>query len=172
MSKILFFIGMPGAGKTVWGKKLAAHFHWSFFDLDQYIEERESKTIAQLFELSGEAAFRKKETIALKNIVAGNEKPFVLSCGGGVPLNPSNFSLMKEHGCIVYLKAKIETLFHNLQHEAGKRPLLQQDKNFAVSLTELYEKRKKIYEQADYIFDVENLSLTDFESLQECINQH
>ncbi|HEX3093608.1 MAG TPA: shikimate kinase, partial [Candidatus Angelobacter sp.] len=58
-------IGFMGAGKTTVGRALAGRLGWKFLDLDDLIEQREQKTVAQIFASSGEAAFRGMEGVAL-----------------------------------------------------------------------------------------------------------
>ena len=165
---------MSGAGKTEWGKAVAETFNLPFFDIDYYIETKEDKTITQIFSNYGEPYFRRKESEALQNIISENKKPFVVSCGGGTPINPSNLAIMKEHGIVIYLKAKIATLIENLQEQIVERPLLMNGVISPVArLSELYEKRRKIYEQAHHTMIVENLTLKDFEPLiLKCVNQN
>jgi shikimate kinase len=51
-------IGFMGAGKTTVGRALAGRLGWKFLDLDDLIEQREQKTVAEIFASSGEAVFR------------------------------------------------------------------------------------------------------------------
>lgn len=172
MSRILFFIGMSGAGKTEWGKAVAEAYGLPFFDTDQVVEAAEGATIAQIFGKKGEAYFRQKESAALRTIIEDPPKPFVCSTGGGTPVDPANMALMKQHGIIVFLKAKISTLVANLQGEAEQRPLLDGFVSVTARLRELYEKRKHIYLQAHYTVNVEMLSLQELEPIiRQCIGQ-
>ena len=173
MSGIIFLIGMPGSGKTRWGGEAAAFYDLSFVDLDGYIEHLEGKTIKEIFDEDGEQVFRAMEKNALMALVAQNKAPFILSCGGGTPIDEENFKLMKSRGCIVYLEAEPERLFANLQAGMMQRPLLADSDDPFQQLKKLYEERKIVYEQADFILDTENLSLGDFKKIIEtCIEQH
>jgi len=68
---MIFLIGMPGAGKTYWGQKIAKTYQLDFIDLDTFIEEKENKKIGKLFEEIGEDSFRNKEHDALNEICRG-----------------------------------------------------------------------------------------------------
>lgn len=173
MNKSIFIIGMSGAGKTAWGEKVAKQFELPFFDMDHYLEKKLGMSITQMFTVYGEQGFRELETEALHEIIRDNKVPIVLSCGGGTPVSRRNLETMKEQGRIIYLKAEIPTLLKNLEGELHQRPLLNSGVVIpAVRLTELYERRKEIYEQADYTLQVENLSIQDFEPiLQACTDQ-
>jgi shikimate kinase len=80
---------------------------------------------------------------------------------------------MQQQGIIVYLKAEISTLVHNLQSGLEQRPLLSNTANPEERLTAIYNSRKAVYEQAHHIFAVESLSVADFEPIiQKCIEPH
>lgn len=165
MDKSLFLIGMPGAGKSHWGKIIADRWQVPFIDLDEEIEHSEQRTISKIFEADGEPYFRTQEGIVLSRIVDTMQKPFVLSTGGGTPINEANFQLMKEHGIIVYLKATPQLLLANLQGETDKRPLLTIDEKMVKILQDLLAKREQTYLMADYIFEVDGLAFSTFEPL-------
>lgn len=165
MDKSVFLIGMPGAGKSFWGKAIADKMQTSFFDLDDEIEKEEQRTISKIFEQDGESYFRKQESIVLSNIILSAQKPFVLSTGGGTPIDEANFNLLKQHGVIIYLKASPELLLANLQDEKDKRPLLKQDEKMIQILRDLLAKREAVYHKADFVCDVDGLYLSSFESI-------
>lgn len=154
----LFFIGMPGCGKTFWAKQLEDTLGWKRFDTDELIVTKTGKSIASIFESKGELFFRKIESSVLQELIEVNES-FVCSTGGGLPLNSNNFSLMKQNGTTIYLQASISLLLNNLKKEKEQRPLLKGD-NVEEKLQQLFSKRKADYEQADYIFNVEQLTLS------------
>ena len=61
MLKTIVLVGMMGSGKTSVGKELAKSLNINFIDSDQEIEFKCKKTIPQIFEIKGEAYFRKIE---------------------------------------------------------------------------------------------------------------
>lgn len=158
---LVFLVGMPGAGKTYWGVQLSAALGLSFIDLDKYIEEQAGATVSHIFQESGEAVFREKETLALQALVANAGTQCIIACGGGTPIFGDNLHIMKAAGCVIYLKASFDTLLANLQRDHTDRPLLKQ-KDPTLLLQDLFEKRRAYYEQAHYILDVENLSVPTF----------
>ena len=174
MSRIIFIIGMSGAGKSRWGEIVSQTYNLPFIDLDCFIEATEGKTIAEIFRDSGETGFRKIESQLLRQVVLDNNAPLIISCGGGTPIDPDNLQFMKEHGCLVYLKATIATIIENLNEQIVERPMLTNGIiSPSVRLNELYEKRKKIYEQANYTLTAENLAVQDFEPiLHLCTELH
>jgi thiamine-phosphate diphosphorylase len=76
----LVMVGGSGAGKTTVGRQLAYQLALPFHDLDAAIEDREGRTVADIFATSGEAAFRQLEADVLPRLLAG---PAVVVLGGG-----------------------------------------------------------------------------------------
>lgn len=168
---MIFLIGMPAAGKTYWGNKIAAAFSLPFTDLDSFIEEREGLPITEIFSVQGEASFREKEKTALQELIKGDKKQ-VIACGGGTPGYTDNMQLMKQAGCTVYLDVDLSTLLHRLQSTDNTRPLLQ-SADPAATMNNLLQTRKPFYEQADYVLKETALSLDSFENIIDiCIEKH
>jgi shikimate kinase len=159
--KLLFLIGMPGAGKTWWGKQIADAYGYQFFDLDTVIEKKQGKTIPAIFAGDGEAGFREKENLALKYLIKEVKANTIVSCGGGTPVWLDNMDIMKKSGCVIYLQASFDSILNNLHKEDKVRPLLQVPHVYD-ELMHLYEERKAIYEEAHYILQVENISVATF----------
>ena len=56
---LVFLIGYMGSGKSTAGKKLAKLLNYGFADLDEHIEKRSGRRIADIFAMDGEEQFRK-----------------------------------------------------------------------------------------------------------------
>lgn len=65
---LIFLIGFMGSGKTSVGRHLARNMHYRFIDLDAVIEEREIKTIQEIFDQHGESYFRQCESKLLSEV--------------------------------------------------------------------------------------------------------
>lgn len=168
---MIFFIGMPGSGKSYWASSLANAFELPFIDLDAYLEEKLHLSIADYFETHGEDEFRVKEQELLTEVIATKEKNYVVACGGGTPAFFDNLQKMKDAGCTIYLRADMEKIVQRLAHSPTKRPLLE-GKEINSALKELYDQRYPFFSQADYIFDVENISVANFEKIiPSCIDR-
>jgi len=94
--RAVFLLGFMGAGKTSVGQALARRLGWGFVDLDQQIERRAGRTIAEIFAGSGEDAFRRIETAVLRELLAklGHGSPLVVALGGGTPVREENAALL------------------------------------------------------------------------------
>ena len=61
-----FLIGFMGSGKTHWGKIWASLYGFTFIDLDEVIEKKEGKSIADIFDIKGEAYLGKLKLLLLE----------------------------------------------------------------------------------------------------------
>src|SRR5258705_11543535 len=104
MAKHLVLVGMMGAGKTTVGSRLARRLDRPFVDSDVQVEGRAGRTVRQIFEAEGEAAFRALESEVLAEAL-GSEEPAVIAAAGGTVLDPNNRRRMREGGTGVYLSA-------------------------------------------------------------------
>lgn len=153
--KNIILIGFMGCGKTSVGKRLAEELHMDFLDTDEWIEKKQQKTIAEIFDTEGESAFRRMETECLKELLQYQGDSFVLSVGGGLPIREENRKLLSQIGHVVYLKVSPEIVFRRLQNDRT-RPLLQ-GMNPRGRIFDLMSARKSYYESAaDYIMEADN----------------
>jgi shikimate kinase len=142
----VFLVGFMGAGKTSVGRALSRRLGLPFEDLDDRIQQREGKTIEQIFRQSGEAEFRKAETAALRELLGELGSSFrVVALGGGAFAQPGNDALIEEAAVhSVFLDAPVEELLRRCEEEAKERPMRQDPKQFR----ELYQKRRQSYMKA------------------------
>lgn len=162
---MLFITGMPGAGKTYWGRRVAAALNLPFTDLDEYIAQHEQCSIADIFARQGEDYFREKEAEYLLQLIQTQPHNSIIACGGGTPCCHHNMATMNQAGTTVYLQATIPVLLHNLQNSATKRPLLAGYADPTARLQQLLAQRAPYYEQAHHILHTENISITTFEQI-------
>jgi shikimate kinase len=146
----VFLIGPMGAGKTTIGRHLATLLHKRFVDVDHEIEKRTGVTIPVIFEIEGEAGFRRRESAVIDELT--RERDIVLATGGGAVLLEESRKLLKERGTVVYLQADIETLVERTRRDRN-RPLLQTS-DPRGKIEELLRQREPIYrELADVVVD-------------------
>lgn len=145
MASKIFLVGMPGAGKTTFGKQLAEALQWPFLDLDQAIEDREEKSITEIFADKGEMAFRVIENGALKALAVTVENQ-VIATGGGAPCFHNNMELMNRTGKTLFLDPEITILVKRVSQE-DQRPLFH-GTDVKTKLDALYAQRAPIYRQA------------------------
>ena len=97
----IVFIGMPGSGKTVIGRRLAHILHRPFADVDSIIEASEGRSIPDILEKDGEEDFRRMETEYTAKTC--QEKGQVISTGGGVVTREENRNLLRMNSVVIYL---------------------------------------------------------------------
>ncbi len=146
----IFLVGLMGAGKTTVGKSLAKALDKTFYDSDHEIERRTGVNIPLIFELEGEAGFRRREAQAIAELAAMDN--VVVATGGGAVLLAENRKMLAEHGRVVYLRAGVDELFHRTRGDRN-RPLLQTE-NPRERLQLLYNQRDPFYQEvADLVVD-------------------
>ena len=121
--KPIFLIGLPGSGKSTFGKSLASALNLNHVDLDQLIESKNNKSINALFEIHGEAYFREIERNALQELLDKSSTD-ILSCGGGTPCFYDNMSRMNAAGLTVFLDIPVATIVKRVATNHD-RPLLK-----------------------------------------------
>lgn len=137
----LFVIGPTGAGKTSIGRRLATHFGLPFLDLDHEIETRTGADIPTIFEIEGEAGFRRRETETL--LACAADAGIVLATGAGAVLAQANRRILQTRGFVVWLQASIAQQAERLRHDTG-RPLLAGDDRTA-RLEQMARERGPVY---------------------------
>lgn len=152
-----FLVGLMGAGKTTVGKILAKHLHKTFYDSDHEIEHRTGVNIPLIFELEGEAGFRRRETSTIEELVKQHD--IVLATGGGAVLAKQNRECLSQNGTVIYLCAHPDELFHRTRGDKN-RPLLQTD-NPKARLEKLFAERDPLYREiADIVIDTGDQSVS------------
>ena len=158
--RAVFLLGFMGAGKTCVGRALAHHLRWRFVDLDQRIEMREGRTVAEIFARSGEDGFRQIETTALRELLAELQDgpPAVVALGGGAPLQDENSALLAACGAPqIFLDAPFEVLRRRCGETAGTRPLFRGEQEARL----LYESRRPHYLKAPFRVDTASRSVEE-----------
>lgn len=139
----IFLIGPMGAGKSTIGRQLAQMLGMEFMDSDSVIEERAGADIDWIFDVEGEAGFRKREERIINELTQG--QGIVLSTGGGSILSKDNRNVLSARGIVIYLETTIDKQFERTQRDK-KRPLLQND-DPRKTLEELAKIRNPLYEE-------------------------
>jgi shikimate kinase len=147
----VFLAGFMGAGKTSVGRALGRRLNWVFEDLDDRIEQREGRTVAEIFRDSGESAFRQAEHAALRQVLEELQGGVarIVALGGGAFVQKGNADMLQAAGMpAVFLDAPVEELWRRCCKQAdeavAERPLLKS----AAQFRKLHESRSKNYLKA------------------------
>ena len=147
----LYLIGLPGVGKSHFGKLLAEYLSWKFIDLDSQIESSYGNSISHIFEHEGEGGFRVLEQKALTEVSSLNET--VIATGGGTPCFYNNMEVMKHSGVTLYIKDDLSAIAQRLLSDRVKRPLFASKtlEDCKMDLLNLLADRRSYYEQTHII---------------------
>lgn len=151
----IYIVGPMGAGKSTVGRHLARALQKQFIDCDRELEEHTGASISLIFELEGEAGFRKRESRMLRELA--EREDVVLATGGGVVLDEANRTLLGSRGFVIYLSAPMDLLAERTSRDRS-RPLLQTD-DPRGSLEEIVRERDPLYRQlADMVVTTDHRS--------------
>jgi shikimate kinase len=155
----LVLIGMTGSGKSSVGQLCARRIGAEFVDADEFLERLTGTTVRSLFELEGEAGFRRREHEVLAELVQ-RDPPIVLASGGGVVLAEDNRALLRSGRCrVVWLRIEPDALEQRVRNREH-RPLLDDDP--VGALQAMWTERAPLYhEVADAIVSVENRTIAE-----------
>ena len=158
-----------GAGKTTLGKVLAQKMGLTFYDLDEYIEDRFHRTIPQIFAESGESGFRDLERRMLHEVAEFED--VIISCGGGTPCFFDNMDYMNTCGETVFLNASPEALKAHLLMGKTQRPLIQgkSPEELLDFIKDSLQKRLPYYKKAKHTLSIDVINTN--EDIPHYVNQ-
>lgn len=152
----VFLVGPMGAGKSTIGRHLARVLGQRFVDADREIETRTGASISLIFDLEGEAGFRRRESAVIAELAASNG--LVVATGGGAVLDPANRSALRQRGTVVYLHAPLDVLVRRTRRDRD-RPLLQ-TADPRASLERIVRDRDPLYRDvADLVIETDHRSV-------------
>jgi shikimate kinase len=141
----IVMVGLMGAGKSAIGKRLATRLGLAFVDTDREVETAAGCSIAEIFELYGEPAFRDVERRVILRLLEGARG--VMATGGGAFVDPHTRAAIKQRGVSVWLQADLDTLVRRTAKRTH-RPLLNSGDPREILAT-LMAAREPLYAQAD-----------------------
>ena len=148
----IYLVGFMGSGKSTIGERLADELGWNFADLDDDIVKAQGRSIVDIFDTGGEAAFREIETDCIRKRVRAVQtgRPHVLALGGGAFSQEINFNLLQENGVTIWLDCPLDLIRERLAGKSVDRPLARDPEHFEA----LYKQRAPVYARADHRVEV------------------
>lgn len=154
----IIIIGFMGSGKTTVAHNLARKLNCRAVDLDYQIAAREKRGAKEIIEQDGEAAFRRVETEALREVLQ-DETARVIAIGGGAWTIAENRKLIAQSGGLtVWLDAPFELCWQRIETGSAARPLAPSQE----VARKLYAERRPVYESANV-----RISVSENESAEE-----
>lgn len=155
--KNIILTGFMGTGKTVLARTLARDTGRTYISTDDMIEQREGRSINDIFRDSGESYFRKIEKEIVKEVAKSTDH--VIDTGGGVVLDNGNVTVLKESGIMICLWADPQVIYDRTKRH-WHRPLLNVD-DPKTSIKETLDQRRSFYEKADLHVDTTELNINE-----------
>lgn len=155
--KNIVLIGMMGCGKSTIGARLAERLGRRLVDTDALIEQREGRSIPQIFAADGEGYFRDQELGVSEELA--RQQDLIIACGGGLPMKPDCIGSLKYSGTVIWLRRDPGETYDTMDFSG--RPLAQQGR---AAFLARFAQREPIYRQwAEFVIE-------DFSSPENTLN--
>lgn len=153
-------IGFMGCGKSTVGRRLHKLLGYPLVDTDHLIEQQAGARIPEIFAERGEGGFREIETSVLQKLAAEPEIHRIIATGGGIITRSENRALLRSLGCVVWLRADIETILARTSRNRD-RPLLDTE-DPRGRIESLLAERAPLYSETSHL-EIETTGLSSNE---------
>lgn len=167
MARGVVLVGLMGAGKTTVGRLVAARLGLPFIDLDARIEAEAGRPIPEIFAGEGEAAFRDRESAAIRALAG--EPPAVVATGGGAPIRDDNWTILRSLGLTVWLDLDPAHAAERAARQGG-RPLLA-DVDPVARMQALHTARAGRYAEAELRLDATRPPAASAEAILDALRR-
>jgi XRE family transcriptional regulator, aerobic/anaerobic benzoate catabolism transcriptional regulator len=144
-------IGLRGAGKSTLGAMLAKQLNAPFIELDREIERESGTRLAEVFDLYGQAAYRRYERRALETVIERHDRA-VIATGGSIVSEPATFDLLLSACYTVWLTAAPEEHMSRVVAQGDTRPMAENEQAME-DLRRILAGRNALYSKADARID-------------------
>jgi XRE family aerobic/anaerobic benzoate catabolism transcriptional regulator len=144
-------IGLRGAGKSTLGSRLSRHLDIPFIELDAEIEKDFGLSLAEIFDLSGQAAYRRSERRALEGVLERHPR-FVLATGGSIVAERETYEALLSHCFTIWIKASPEEHMGRVIAQGDFRPMAD-NKEAMADLERILAARTPLYARADAVVE-------------------
>ena len=144
-------VGLRGAGKSTLGKMLAQHLEVPFIELDAEIEKDSGLSLAEIFALSGQSAYRRSERHALDGVIEVHPR-FVLAAGGSIVAEPETYEELLSRCYTVWISASPEEHMGRVIAQGDFRPMAD-NKEAMADLNRILAARTPLYARADAVVE-------------------
>jgi XRE family aerobic/anaerobic benzoate catabolism transcriptional regulator len=156
-------IGLRGAGKSTLGAMLAKELSVPFIELDREIERESGTSLSEVFDLYGQAAFRRYERRALESVIERHDRA-VIATGGSIVSEAATFDLLLSACFTLWLTAAPEEHMARVVAQGDTRPMAGNEEAME-DLRRILAGREALYSKADARVDTAGKTMA--QSLRE-----
>jgi XRE family aerobic/anaerobic benzoate catabolism transcriptional regulator len=161
-------VGLRGAGKSTLGMQLAEHLGWHFVELSREIEKEAGVGVDEIFDLWGQAAYRRYERRALERVV-GSGIRVVIAAGGGLVSEPATLQRLLDACWTVWIKATPREHWERVIEQGDLRVREgTQDTQALADMRRILRQRDELYGKANA--QLSTTGKTPRQSLRELIS--
>jgi XRE family aerobic/anaerobic benzoate catabolism transcriptional regulator len=154
---VIALLGLRGAGKSTLGARAAKALGVPFVELDALVAKHAGMSLPAIFEVHGEAYFRRMEREALAKFLDATERA-VLATSGSIVMDKEAFAMLRERTTTVWLRANPEDHFERVVAQGDLRPM-QGRPAAKRELVELLKARRPLYSLADATVETSSLGV-------------
>jgi shikimate kinase len=144
----IVLIGMPGAGKSTVGRRLALFLGTRFIDTDRLLQERWGVPVRVILEREGREGFLLREEEAV--LAMDPPENAVISTGGSVVYSAAAMERLRSLGAVIYLRTDAASLARRTG-DLRRRGVVAEE---GTTLADLLAERAPLYERyADFSVD-------------------
>ena len=154
---VIALLGLRGAGKSTIGKRLAKKLGVPFVELDARVEEAAGLSLGALFELHGEAFYRRLERDVLRRVLAENDAA-VIATGGSIVTDDETYAVLRAHATTIWLQASPDSHWERVVAQGDRRPMANRA-NARTELRALLKERAERYARAALAVDTDALGV-------------
>ena len=144
-------IGLRGAGKSTLGRALAKRLDLPFVQLNKAIEEKAGMGLDEVFDLLGQAAYRRLERQCLDEAIEAHAR-VVLETGGGLVTEPGTYERLLSSCYTIWLQASPEEHMARVAAQGDQRPMAG-NREAMDDLHRILDGRQSLYRKADTTLD-------------------
>ena len=160
-------IGLRGAGKSTLGADLARYLGWRFVELSREIEKEAGVAVNEIFDLWGQAAYRRYERRALEQVLR-TETKVVIATGGGLVSEPATLERLLDSCWTVWIKAKPQEHWERVIGQGDLRVREgTEDVQALADMKRILGQRDELYGKADAVLSTSGKTVR--QSLRELI---